>query len=95
MFGLNEILIIVAIVLGLLFVPRMIARRQQQPPAFPKIKLSGKIRIALAASVLYPALAAAYFQPWHQDQIVFLYIGIGPVVLAWLVCWVYLGFKKK
>ena len=95
MFGLNEILIIIAIILGLLFVPRMLARRQPQQPATPRITVTGKIRIALVASVIYPALAAVYFQPWHQDQIEFLYIGVGPVVLAWLVGWVYLGFKKK
>ena len=95
MFGLNEILIIIVIILGLLFVPRMMARRQPQQPAVPKTVISGKIRIALVASFIYLALAAIFFQPWHQNQIAFLYLGIGPVVLAWLGYWVYLGFNKK
>jgi len=47
MFGLQEILIIVAIVLGVLFIPRMNARRQPQRAAEPKIRLSGKIRMAV------------------------------------------------
>jgi uncharacterized membrane protein len=93
MFGLQEILIITAIILGLLFIPRLTAKRQQ--PVVPKARLSGKMRMAIAASVIYLALIAAYLQPWQKNQAVFLYIGLGPVALGWLLCWVSMGFKKK
>ena len=95
MFGAQETLIIVGIVLGVLLIPRILAGRQPQRVAEPKIRLSGKMRMAVTASALFPALAAAYFQPWRKDQVMFLYIGIGPVVLAWLLYWVSVGFKKK
>jgi hypothetical protein len=94
-FGLQEILIIVAFVLSVLFIPRMLAGRQPHRALGPKIRLSGKMRMAVTASAVFPALAAAYFQPWRKDQVMFLYIGIGPVVLAWLLYWVSVGFKKK
>jgi hypothetical protein len=95
MLGLQEILIIVAIIVGVLLIPRMIARRQPQRAAEPKIRLSGKIRMAVTASVIFPALTAAYFQPWQKDQAIFFYVGIGPVLLGWLLYWVFVGFKKK
>jgi len=95
MFGLQEILIILAIVLGVLFITRMNARRQPQRAAEPKIRLSGKIRMAVTASAIFPALTAAYFQPWRKDQVMFLYVGIGPVVVGWLLYWVFVGFKKR
>ncbi|HID28519.1 MAG TPA: hypothetical protein EYP19_00775 [Desulfobacterales bacterium] len=95
MFGVQEILIIVGIVLGVLLIPRILAGRQPQRAAEPKIRLSGKTRMAITASAIFPALTAAYFQPWHKDQVMFFYIGVGPVVLAWLLYWVFVGFKKK
>ena len=95
MFGLQEILIILAIVLGVLLIPRMNARRQPQWRSERKIRLSGKIRMAVTASAIFAALTAAYFQPWRKDQVLFLYVGIGPVVLGWLLYWVFVGFKKR
>jgi hypothetical protein len=95
MFGLQEILIITAIILGLLLIPRLTAKRQPERPPAPKFRLSGKMRMAVAASAFYTALTAAYFRPWQKDPVMFLYVGIGPVALAWLLCWVLVGFKKK
>jgi len=43
----------------------------------------------------YPVLAAAYFQPWQKDPILFCYVGVGPVVLGWLLFWVASGFRRK
>ena len=95
MFGFQEILIITAIILGILFVPRMVAKRPQQPPPALTIKIPGKIRIALAASAIYMAIVAAWLQPWLKGPVLFLYIGLGPVLLSWLLYWVFLGFKKR
>jgi hypothetical protein len=51
--------------------------------------------MAIAASVIYPGLIAAILQPWKGDLARFLYLGLGPVVLGWLLYWVMDGFKKK
>ena len=95
MFGFQEILIITAIILGLIFLPRMITRRLPEKVNRPEFRLSGKIRIAIAASAIYPALVAAYLHPWQKDQVLFFYMGIGPVALGWLIGWVFVGFNKK
>lgn len=95
MFGLQEILIITAIILGLLFIPRITAKKQPERPSAAKFMLSGKMRMAIAASAVYIALTAAFFRPWHKDLMIFLYVGIGPVLLGWLAGWVFVGFRKK
>jgi hypothetical protein len=51
--------------------------------------------LAVAASVIWPALVAALLQPWKQDLSRYLYLGIGPVALIWIIYWVYTGFQKK
>jgi hypothetical protein len=95
MFGIQKILMVAAIILGLLYVPRMFAKRPKRPQPALKIKFSGKIRMALAASVVYTAIVAWCLQPWIKDPVLFLYVGLGPILLSWLLYWVFLGFKKK
>ncbi len=95
MFGLQEILIIVGVILGLIFIPRMTARNQPDRPPSPKFRLSGKTRGAIAVSFIYLALATAYFQPWRGHLLTFTYAGLGPVILGWLIYWVFVGFKKE
>jgi hypothetical protein len=95
--GIQEILVLVIIILGILFLPRILNRGQENRPAAssPAFTLSARMRLALAASVIWPALIAAYLQPWKQDLITFLYVGPGPVVVLWIVYWVITGFKKN
>ncbi|MDJ0814996.1 MAG: hypothetical protein QNJ58_02290 [Desulfobacterales bacterium] len=95
--GVQEILVLVIIILGILFLPRILNRGQENRPAAasPAFTLSGRMRLALAASVIWPALIAAFLQPWKQDLITFLYVGPGPVVVLWIVYWVITGFKNK
>ena len=95
--GIQEILVLVAIILGILFLPRILNRGQEKKPAAPKPVdlLSGKIRLAIAASVLWPASIAAFMQPWKNDLFPFLYIGLGPMILSWIIFWVYTGFLRK
>ena len=95
MSGFQEILIIVLILLGILFLPRRVSNRPEKSGADAKPKLTGKIRAAVAVAVVYLALAAAWLQPWRSDPVAFLYIGFGPVVLAGLAFWVYAGFKHR
>ena len=94
MSGVNEILLIAAIVAGIFFIPRMMPAKRRILVARQPVAISAKARFAMAASVVYPAVAAAYFQPWKNDWVLFLYLGIGPVALGWLLYWVVSGIKK-
>ena len=93
--GIQEIFILVIIVLGIMLVPRMLGRRQEAVPVKPAVALSGRMRLAIAASIFWPAVMAAVFKPWRQDLVIFCYFGLGPVALAWIVFWVRLGFRRK
>ena len=95
MSGVNEILIIAAIVAGIFFVPRMLPAKRQVQVSRKAINLSGKMRLAIAISIVYPLAAAAYYQPWKKDLVLFLYMGIGPVALYWLMRWVVAGLKDR
>ena len=94
MSGFQEILLVAVILLGILFVPRMLPRKGVQTSSRPAIVISRNLRVAIVASVIYPAVAAAFLQPWRKDMILFLYAGLGPVLLGWLLYWVLTGRKK-
>ena len=96
MSGVNEILIIAAIIAGIFFVPRMMpSTKRPMHISKRKIILSGRMRLAIAISIVYPLAVAAYFQPWKKDLLLFLYVGIGPVALYWLMKWVFAGIKDR
>ena len=96
MLGAQEILIISAIVAGAVLIPRMM---NQNKPALrlvrPRKKITGKQRLAVAASVIYPLAVSAIMQPWRKDPVTFFYIGIAPVMVGWLLFWVARGFGRK
>ena len=94
MSGFQEILLVAVILLGILFIPRMLPRKGAQTPTRPAMVISRNLRVAIAASVIYPIVAAAFLQPWRNDLILFLYAGMGPVLLGWLFYWVHTGRKK-
>ena len=96
--GIQEILLLVIIILGILFLPRILNRGQGEKKAVapkPAAVISGKMRLAIAASVLWPVVTAAFMQPWKNDLFSFLYIGLGPVALGWIIFWVYTGFLRR
>ena len=95
--GIQEILVLLIIILGILFLPRILNRGGEKQPAAirPTIVLSGRMRLFIAASVIWPALMAAFMQPWKHDLINYLYFGPGPIAIAWITYWVVTGFKKK
>ena len=95
MSGIQEILVLVIIILGIFFVPRMMTRRKETEPVRPAVELSGRMRLSIAASIFWPAMIAAFLKPWRDDLFSFLYIGVGPVALAWIVFWVFVGFRKR
>ena len=95
--GIQEILVLVAIIVGILFLPRILNRGQarQSAETGSQFVLSGKMRLAIAASIVWPAAVAAYMQPWKSDLYTYLYVGIGPVVLVWIIFWIYIGFRSR
>ncbi len=97
MLGFQELLIIVLIIAAALFLSRMKAAKQPAPRVVfrRRFRFSGKLRLAVAASVIFLLLSAAYFQPWRKDPVDFAFLGIAPVALAWILYWVYCGFKNR
>ena len=94
--GYQEILIISAIVIGVIFIPRMMESKKPAPKLIRTRKsLSGRWRLAIALSILYPLSAAAIIQPWRRNPTVFGYLGLGPVLLGWLIYWVLQGFRRR
>ena len=94
MSGFHEILLVAAILLAILFVPRMMPRKIENRPKQTPLVLSRNKRLAIAASVIFPVAVAAFLQPWREDLYPFLYIGLGPVFLGWLLYWIKAGRKK-
>jgi hypothetical protein len=94
--GYQEILIISAIVLGVIFIPRMMEQKKPPPRLVrPVNRLSGRRRLAIALSILYPLIVAGAMQPWRRDVFSYGYIGLGPVAFGWLMYWVFQGFKRR
>jgi predicted Na+-dependent transporter len=95
--GIQEILVLVIIILGILILPRIMNRGSEKKTAetIPAFELSGKMRLVIAASVLWPVVVAAFMHPWKKDIIPFLYFGFGPVAIIWIIYWVLTGFRKR
>ena len=95
--GIQEILIIVLIVLGLFLVPRMMPPRpavQRPLVRWPGLRISWPLRLAMVLSILWPVAWALYLRPWRQEALPFALIGIGPVAIGWSLKWVIDGIKK-
>ncbi len=96
MSGLMEILLLVAIILVIFMLPRMLNRKSEDSAQVPaqRIRMTGRMRLIILASLIWPGLIALFLQPWRDSWLNFVYIGIAPVALTWGICWVFLGFKK-
>ena len=97
--GIQEILVLVVIGLAIFFGPRIMNREQTRRvnrPVFakPLWRLSGRLRLAILATVVWPLGAAGYFRPWQRDLLPFLYLALGPIMLAWGIFWVLTGYKR-
>ena len=97
MSGVMEILLIVAIVLGIFMLPRLMAKKPEGDfqPRDQGFRFTGRMRFAMVASLLWPAIAAFFLEPWEGDWPLFFYVAVGPVALLWGIYWVLSGFKKK
>ncbi len=96
MSGITEILIIVALVLGIFILPRTMGRNLDidRNRSNHVVSISGWIRLAIVVSILWPALVAFFLRPWNNQWDLFLYVAFGPVGLSWGVCWMLWGFKN-
>ena len=95
--GFTETLIIAAIILGIVMLPRIL-RRPPEPEVRllnRSLKLNGWKRMAIVASGLWILFFALYLRPWANEADIFIYVGLGPVVLSWGIFWILLGFRKK
>lgn len=96
MSGIQEILIILLLILALLVLPRVIpSKRQSNTPDLTRrtgIQVSGKLRLALLLSLLWLFVFSAIYVPWKGQWAAFLYVGVGPILFAWGLYWVFKGF---
>ncbi len=92
----NEILVIIAIALAIFMLPRLTGKRIEKGGRQAGVisKMTGWARLAVMASILWPAVMVFFLKPWNGNWPMFLYVGIGPVVLSWGVFWVLSGFRK-
>ena len=96
MSGVAEILLIVVIILAILFLPRLAIKKKENPEqrSYWRQKVSGKMRIAILSSFLWPSAAALWLKPWEGHIISFLYIGIAPILILWGIGWIIEGYRK-
>jgi len=98
--GSQEILVLIIIAVLLFVLPRLLSRNQSRRPTDRTFVhslsgLSGRMRLAIIASLLWPLFVAAYLKPWTAATMdAVLYIGMGPVILGWSIRWVISGFRK-
>ena len=91
-----ELLLILALVLGIFVLPRLMSRNQEKSAAVTDscFRPKGWTRLAIVASVVWPAIALFFMQPWNGHWVSFLYTALGPVALIWGIAWVFSGFLR-
>ena len=97
--GFHEILLIGLIVTGIIFLPRLLGRKDQPQRVPPsnlrsRIHITGFMRLAIFSSIGWLIVTALYFEPWIQMDQKFFMFGPGPVVLLWGLRWIVIGFRK-
>jgi len=98
--GIQEILLLLVIVVALIMLPRILERGRRSSPSPAslskgRLPLTGRMRLAIFASVIWLLGSAVYFQPWRNDLATFFYYGLLPVALIWGLIWVVAGFRSR
>jgi hypothetical protein len=60
----------------------------------PSKPLSGRLRLAIGASVIWVLLVLFYFQESREARL-FLLVGALPIVAGWVLFWVYRGYQAE
>ncbi len=95
----QEFLVVAAIALVIIFVPRLMARKPAPTSGQNRIQLikplTGLMRLAILVTGFWIAGSAAFLAPWNSSNIIlFLYVGLGPVAAGWGAFWVWCGYIK-
>lgn len=96
MASISEILILILIIICLLILPRMFKGGKRPVSGLKKNwRISPGMRAFIVISVFLPAVSAFIIRPWIQNAHLFILIGIFPVLIAWSIYWIIIGFKKR
>lgn len=94
----QEILVVVAIALAVIFIPRLVGRKSAPEPRpgsrGAAMILTGRMRLSILMTICWIAGSAAFLKPWEGKTILFLYVALGPVLALWGAFWVWFGYKK-
>ena len=94
MTGVSEILVLILLISGILILPRMFKPAPAKTKRLKKVSLTKTKRAGIVLSILVPIAAAIGFKPWTGNLVLFVSIGIIPVVLAWAIVWILAAQKK-
>ena len=100
MSGIQEILLLIVFVLAVLILPRVFSRGNSAEGVYPALKharpvvFTGRMRLAVVLSVLWPLAMALYLTPWDGEVLRFICIGLAPVLIGWCAWWVKRGFRR-
>jgi hypothetical protein len=89
----QEVLILIVIALAVFYLPRVMGRKSTPEPA-PPPALTGRMRLAILATLLWVAGTAALLKPWEGAPLPFVYLGPGPAAVLWGLAWVWVGYQK-
>lgn len=95
MSGIQEILVVLLVIVILFYLPRRTGQKGASPVAGSRRSLSGRMRLAVLASLIWLAIASYLTQPWQNDILPFAFYGLGPVTLAWGIFWVVVGYRNR
>ncbi|ACN16358.1 hypothetical protein HRM2_32800 [Desulforapulum autotrophicum HRM2] len=95
MAGIQEILTLLLIIIGIIFIPRIMSGgRVKDTKKRKKIHLSGRMRLSIILSIITPLVAALILKPWAHNFVGFILAGIIPVAAGWAAYWIISGFKN-
>ena len=94
MTGVSEILVLILLISGILILPRMFKPAPKTLVNRKAFVLSSKMRMGIVLSILVPMILALVLKPWKSHLILYIFIGIVPVALAWAFVWIQAGQKK-
>jgi len=92
----QELLVIILLIAIVVFLPRRMGRNGSgEKSANIMNSFSGKARLGIVVSAVWLLLCSVYFRPWSGELLVFVLVGLCPVILGWGIIWVIDGYKKN